>query len=107
RRAAGVFALAVAGWLLPSFLKLIFGAAHPVAEWGHRGLPEGVIAVLAGTLLCIIPRAGRSGPPLLPWPRAMQLDWSTLYLLGGGLSLGAMMFDTGLAEAVARGFLAV
>ena len=36
----------------------------------------------------------------------MQLDWSTLLLLGGGLSLGKLMFETGLAKAMAGGALA-
>lgn len=63
--------------------------------------------MLAGVLLCLVPAGKRRDEPVLPWARAMQLDWATLYLLGGGLALGAMMFDTGLAEAIARGFLAV
>ncbi|HEY8377643.1 MAG TPA: DASS family sodium-coupled anion symporter [Nannocystis sp.] len=106
RRAAGVFLLAVAGWLLPSVLKFTLGPDHPTTAWADRGLEEGVVAVIAGALLCVIPGGGPRGEPVLPWSRAMQLDWATLYLLGGGLSLGAMMFDTGLAEAIARGFLA-
>ncbi|MCY1057403.1 DASS family sodium-coupled anion symporter [Nannocystis sp. SCPEA4] len=107
RRAAAVFLLAVTGWLLPSVLKVVLGAAHPVAAWADRCLQEGVVATLAGVLLCIVPGGRRRGEPVLPWDKAMRLDWSTLYLLGGGFSLGAMMFDTGLAEAVARGFLAI
>ncbi len=107
RRAAGVFLLAVAGWLTPSVLKVILGADHWVAGWADRGLQEGVVAILAGVLLSIIPGGLRRGEPVLPWSKAMQLDWSTLYLLGGGLALGGLMFDTGLAEAIAEGFLAV
>jgi len=107
RRAAGVFLLAVTGWLLPSVLKILLGAGHPAAGWADRCLQEGVVAILAGVLLCVLPNGKQRGESVLPWERAMQLDWSTLYLLGGGFSLGAMMFDTGLAEAVARGFLSV
>lgn len=107
RRAASVFLLAVAGWLTPSVLKVSLGADHPAAAWADRGLQEGVVAVLAGCLLSIIPGGRRRGEPVLPWAKAMQLDWSTLYLLGGGLALGGLMFETGLAEAIARGFLGV
>jgi sodium-dependent dicarboxylate transporter 2/3/5 len=32
-----------------------------------------------------------------------RVDWSTLLLFGGGLSLGAMMFDSGLARALGEG----
>ncbi|MEZ4448351.1 MAG: SLC13 family permease [Nannocystaceae bacterium] len=45
------------------------------------------------------------GGPLLRWEDATRIDWGTLYLLGGGLALGKMMFDTGLAAALARGAL--
>lgn len=107
RRAAGVFLLAIAGWLLPSVLKVTLGAAHPLAAWADRGLQEGVVAVVAGILLCVIPGGRRPGEPVLPWERAMRLDWSTLYLLGGGFALGGLMFDTGLAKAIAGAFLSV
>lgn len=107
RRAAAIFLLAIAGWLLPSVLKVSLGADAAITKWADRGLQEGVVAILAGTLLSVVPGGRKPGEPVLPWSRAMQLDWSTLYLLGGGFSLGALMFDTGLAEAVARAFLAV
>lgn len=107
RRAAAIFLLAIAGWLLPSVLKVSLGPDAAIARWADRGLQEGVVAVLAGTLLSVVPGGRRPGEPVLPWSRAMQLDWSTLYLLGGGFALGALMFDTGLAESIARAFLSV
>ena len=35
----------------------------------------------------------------------MQIDWGTLLLFGGGLTLGDLMFQTGLAEELGRGLL--
>lgn len=107
RRAAAVFLLAIVGWLLPTILKVSLGAAHPIAAWAKRGLQEGVVAVVAGIALCVIPDGRRKGAAVLPWERAVQLDWGTLYLLGGGLALGGLMFDTGLANALASAFLGV
>ncbi|MBL8971558.1 MAG: DASS family sodium-coupled anion symporter [Myxococcales bacterium] len=106
RRAAGVFLLAVLGWLTPATMKLSLGPGHPWTEWANRGLDEGVVALLCGTLLCLLPSGKNDGKPVLAWERAMQLDWSTLLLLGGGLSLGKLMFETGLAKAMAGGALA-
>ena len=106
RRAAAVFLLAVIGWLTPASLKLSLGPGHPWTEWANRGLDEGVVALLCGVLLCLLPSGNRDGKPVLAWERAMQLDWSTLLLLGGGLSLGKLMFETGLAKAMAGGALA-
>ena len=106
RRAAAVFLLAVIGWLTPASLKLSLGPGHLWTEWANRGLDEGVVALLCGVLLCLLPSGNRDGKPVLAWERAMQLDWSTLLLLGGGLSLGKLMFETGLAKAMAGGALA-
>lgn len=36
----------------------------------------------------------------------MDIDWGTLLLFGGGLSLGAMMFKTGLAEVMGKSLVA-
>jgi sodium-dependent dicarboxylate transporter 2/3/5 len=36
---------------------------------------------------------------------AVRIDWGTLLLFGGGLSLGAAMFRTGLAEAIGQGIV--
>ena len=106
RRAAAVFLLAVCGWLTPAIIKLSLGPGHPWTEWANRGLDEGIVALLCGLLLCLLPDGKGRGKPVLAWERAVQLDWSTLLLLGGGLSLGKLMFETGLAKAVADGALA-
>ncbi len=106
RRAAAVFLLAITGWLTPAILKLSLGPGHPWTEWSNEGLDEGIVALLCGVLLCLLPSGKGDGQPVLAWERAMKLDWSTLLLLGGGLSLGKMMFETGLAEAIAGGALA-
>jgi hypothetical protein len=96
-----MFLLAVCGWLTPALIKLSLGPGHPWTEWSNRGLDEGIVALLCGLLLCLMPSGKGDGKPVLAWERAVQLDWSTLLLLGGGLSLGKLMFETGLAKAVA------
>ncbi len=105
-RVAAVFLLAVLGWLMPSLLKLTLGPAHAWTQWGFRGLDEGVVALLAGLTVCLLPSGRGDNKPILAFEKAMQIDWSTLMLLGGGLSLGKLMFDTGLATAVGNGFMA-
>jgi sodium-dependent dicarboxylate transporter 2/3/5 len=105
RRAVAVFVLAVCGWLAPSLLQLSLGEQHPWTQWAGDVLDEGVIAIVCASLLFVLPR-GRGGGPLLQWDDAQRLDWGTLLLLGGGLSLGKLTFETGLAEAIGRGVLA-
>jgi sodium-dependent dicarboxylate transporter 2/3/5 len=39
----------------------------------------------------------------LTWSEAVQIDWGTILLFGGGLTLGTLMFETGVAEALGTG----
>ena len=39
----------------------------------------------------------------MSWEQAVRIDWGTILLFGGGLSMGALAFSTGLAEAMGRG----
>lgn len=126
RRAVAVFVLAIVGWLAPALFRLGLGQDAPITLWSQRALPEGVVALVAASLLFIIPSghfggrkrdperdaregtnvaepdAGKATPwkPLLSWTRATTIDWGTLFLLGGGLALGGLTVDTGLAQAI-------
>jgi sodium-dependent dicarboxylate transporter 2/3/5 len=105
RRAVLVFGLAIAGWLTPSLIRLIAGEQDIATAWADRALPEGVVALVAATLLFVIPSGepasvGARKPALLDWSRMTNVDWGTLFLLGGGLALGEMTVETGLADAL-------
>ena len=108
RRAIGIFALAVVGWLTPASLRLILGEAHPTAQWADATLGEGTVAIVCACLMFAVP-SGRPDPDdpersdrVLDVDAIARVDWSTLLLLGGGLALGRMTFDTGLAAAIGR-----
>jgi len=110
RRALLAFCLAVAGWLAPSLCRLVLGSTHPWTEWAHSALDEGVVAILAACILFFAPSGGSGDArhaKILDWNDAQALDWGTLFLLGGGMALGHMAFETGLAEAMGRGALAI
>ncbi len=96
------FGLAVVGWMLPG----IFQAADlPGAETVKKVLPGGGVAIVAASVLYFVPDVGTK-EPILPWREGVKIDWGLILLFGGGISLGRQMFDTGLAEAIARGFVA-
>lgn len=109
--AIAIFGLAILGWLAPSVLSLALGADHEVAAWGARALDEGVVAVVAAGLMFIVPteRPDADDPAqrarILDASAFGEIDWGTLLLLGGGLALGRLTFDTGLAEAIGRGVI--
>lgn len=109
RRVLAIFGLAVGGWLLPSLLRIALGSGHPASTWARGALDEGVVAILCASLLFVLPgrppAEGAPRPCMLDGGDVQRLDWGTLLLLGGGISLGNLAFDTGLAEAMGRGFL--
>ena len=101
------FGLAVAGWMLPGILKAV---ESPLADPIGKALPGGAVAIMASSILFAIP-AGRPeerelGEKVLPWRDAVQIDWGLILLFGGGITLGTQMFESGLAEALAGGFVA-
>ena len=97
---AVAFAAAVTLWLLPGVITLFGPPPGTLPRLVADRLEEAVVAVLAAGLLFLWPVGGRRA---LTWEEAVRVDWGTLLLFGGGLSLGKMLFDTGLAGVAGRG----
>jgi sodium-dependent dicarboxylate transporter 2/3/5 len=76
-------------------------AARALAE----RLPEGPAALLAAALLFVIPTDWKNRRFALDWPTAAKIDWGTVMLFGGGMSLGGMMFSSGLAGKIGDGLV--
>ena len=93
RACAFAFGLAILLWVLPGVLTLA-GARGGLAEFLSRRMEESMVALLCASVLFLWPvGAGRRA---LQWGDAARIDWGTLLLFGGGLSLGRMAFDFGL-----------
>jgi sodium-dependent dicarboxylate transporter 2/3/5 len=99
------FALAVVLWVGPAVAGLVLGQHHPAIAALTERLPEGIIALLAAGLLFLLPVDWRRREFTLSWDEAVRIDWGTVLLFGGGITLGRLMFETGLAEALGRGLL--
>jgi sodium-dependent dicarboxylate transporter 2/3/5 len=101
-----VFAVAVALWMLPGVLKLpIWGDAESVggfAAWLSARMPESIVALIAAVLLFVLPVDLKRAELTLSWQQAVRIDWGTILLFGGGLALGSLMIDTGVADALGR-----
>jgi sodium-dependent dicarboxylate transporter 2/3/5 len=95
---AVVFLGAVMGWVLPGCLALVLGREAPLTLWWQTRLPEGVVALLAASLLFLLPAGGGREGRNLEWSDAARIDWGTILLFGGGMAMGEMMFATGLAQ---------
>ena len=99
------FSLAVILWIAPGFFALLYGAQSAQAKFYNSRFPEAGAALLAALLLFILPVNWRAREFTLSWRQAVRIDWGTLLLFGGGITLGELMFQSGLAEAVGQGLL--
>lgn len=99
------FFTAVVLWVLPGLVALLQGTQSSLYRTLGVVLNEGVVALLAGSLLFLLPVRWKPPRGALDWRQAVDIDWGTLLLFGGGLSLGSLMYSTGLANRLANGLL--
>lgn len=100
RNVSGVFLLAGILWMLPGAVALFSSPEAPIPRFFEAHLPESVVALIAAILLFMLPTNLKRGEFTIGWREAVRIDWGTILLFGGGLALGRLMFDTGLADAV-------
>lgn len=97
------FGVAVLLWVAPSVCALLLGKQATLSALLASRLNEGVVAAFAASLLFFLPISVREARFTMTWDKAVRIDWGTILLFGGGLSLGALMFSTGLAETIGGG----
>lgn len=101
-----LFVVVVLLWIVPGIL-----AGTPLQDqawlrsWRER-LPEPAVPVLGALALFLLPSGAPDRSRILDISVLRRVDWSTLLLFGGGLTLGSMMFDSGLARALGEGIFA-
>jgi sodium-dependent dicarboxylate transporter 2/3/5 len=101
----GAFSVTVFLWVFPGFVSLVWGRKAPLFLWFQEHFPESAAAIIGAGLLFILPVNLRRGQFTLSLKDALKIDWGTLLLFGGGLSLGFQMFETGLADAIGKFFI--
>lgn len=105
KNALAAFLVTVCLWVIPGFLAIFCGSSAAVTRSYGRRLPEAIAALIGASLLFILPLDWKKRQFTISWRQAMNIDWGTLLLFGGGLSLGNLMFETNLAEHVGQGLL--
>ncbi len=101
------FLVTVALWITPGVFAIIYGTNHPVSKWYNTRVPEAVAALVGASLLFLLPTNWKEREFTISWKQATRIDWGTLLLFGGGLTLGNLMFDTKLAEVVGTNLLKI
>jgi sodium-dependent dicarboxylate transporter 2/3/5 len=94
------FATAVTLWILPGIVGIVAGDDSSAYETVTERLDEGVVAILAASLLFLLPTDWKKREFTLTWGEASRIDWGTIVLFGSGIIFGAALQDTGLAETI-------
>ena len=94
------FGVAVTLWIVPGIVALIAGDESQAYEDVSGRLDEGIVAVLAASLLFLLPTNWDKREFTLTWSEAKEIDWGTIILFGSGIIFGSLLQDTGLAETI-------
>jgi sodium-dependent dicarboxylate transporter 2/3/5 len=105
KNSLAAFLVTVCLWVVPGFLAIFWGSTAPLTKLYALRLPEAAAALIGASLLFLLPLDWKKRQFTISWRQAVNIDWGTLLLFGGGLSLGNLMFQTGLAEHIGRGLL--
>lgn len=102
-----MFVVVILLWITPGILAATSLNGAPWLKLWQARLPEPAVPLLGGVLLFLLPAGSRDGARILDAGVFRRIDWNTILLFGGGLSLGAMMFESGLARAIGEGLFAL
>ena len=95
-----VLAFALIGWFLPGIVGVFAGDDSDAYVQVGEASNEGTVALLAVALLFLLPVNWKERKFTISWNQAARIDWGTVLLFGGGIVLGAMLSETGLAEQI-------
>ena len=95
-----VLAFALIGWFLPGIVGLFAGDDSDAYLQVSEAANEGTVAIVAAALLFLLPIDWKRRKFTINWNQAARIDWGTIILFGGGIVLGAMLSETGLAEKI-------
>ncbi|MCR5175861.1 MAG: DASS family sodium-coupled anion symporter [Anaerovibrio sp.] len=92
------FIVAVVLWVTPGILSITLGTTSPELRMYNRLVPEAIAAMAGALLLFLLPVDFKERKFTISWKDAKDgIEWGTLLLFGGGLTMGSLMFKTGLS----------
>ncbi len=106
RNIAILFTVAITLWMWPGLSEILNGGPTASSLWLAKHLPEETVGLLCGLMVFLMPVNLREWRFSLTWKEAERIDWGTIMLFAGGLSLGTLIFNTGLAKAMGQGMSA-
>jgi sodium-dependent dicarboxylate transporter 2/3/5 len=94
------FTVTVLLWVAPGGFAIAGAEGTTWARAYASAMPEGIAALVGALLLFVLPVDWRSRRFTLTWDEAAKIDWAVVLLYGGGLAMGELAFQTGLAAAM-------
>jgi len=94
-----IFLLVVFLWVFPGLAGYLFGK-NQLVQWLQNSFPESSVAIIGAILTVLIPLNWKKGEFVLPFREAISIDWGTLLLFGGGLTLGDIFFKSGIGKDI-------
>lgn len=98
------FSITALLWIAPGIITPFLHEGS-IKHFFQTTFDESIIAIIGALLLFLLPVNFREGKYTLSWEDAIKIDWGTILLFGGGLSLGNMLTSTGLASVIGDGIL--
>jgi solute carrier family 13 (sodium-dependent dicarboxylate transporter), member 2/3/5 len=95
-----VLAFALVGWFLPGLVGIFAGDDSDAYVQVGEAANEGIVGIVAAALLFVLPIDWSQRKFTLTWNQATRIDWGTVLLFGGGIVLGSLLSQTGLAAVV-------
>ncbi len=95
-----VLAFALVGWFLPGLVGIVAGDDSDAYVQVTEASNEGIVAIMAAAALFVLPLDWKRRQFTLNWNEAARIDWGTVILFGGGITLGTLLSETGLASVV-------
>lgn len=94
-----LFGLTIVIWILPSLFALFLDPKSSLALFFKKNLSTAMVGLFFSSLLFLFPL--NKEEKILSKDHISSIDWGSLLLFGSGLSLGSILFKTGLAEIFA------
>jgi solute carrier family 13 (sodium-dependent dicarboxylate transporter), member 2/3/5 len=107
RNVVVAFAITVLLWAAPGLAAIARVDGSPAMKAFADSVPEAVAALIGAVLLFVLPIDWRKRRFTLTWDQAAGIDWGIILLYGGGLALGDLAFETGLAAWLGTGLTSI
>lgn len=94
------FCITVILWLLPGLFTVFLGESSAIALFLRRHLPEEIPALIGAIIIFLIPSKFKPLQPTIDLSLLKRIDWNTILLFGGGLTLGELTLKTGVGKII-------